>query len=262
MKQAFIRSSVAVAALALPLAASAQSAAGTNAAPVLGGPPSATPGSGAGLLNDWLRGQSQSFSPWDLGGQFRARLEVKDYFFTPGATPIVPGRAQLDFLRNGGDANDTYLLTRTRLHLGYNADWFHILLEGQDSTSTGDRRNPTLEAEEPNLQGRVTVLLGNSANFPLVAKVEPPGTDLRRGATDRDGGLEQHWAARLMPSNSATTLRNSGVTPFTSYPVVPRDNDFNFSNNYDKLSGLYGSSDKLMPWQQSQLLYFLARNTS
>src|SRR6266446_4329624 len=28
-----------------------------------------------GLVNDWLRSQSSSFSAWDLGGQFRARYE-------------------------------------------------------------------------------------------------------------------------------------------------------------------------------------------
>src|SRR6266446_10882665 len=29
----------------------------------------------SGMVNDWLRSQSSSFSAWDLGGQFRARYE-------------------------------------------------------------------------------------------------------------------------------------------------------------------------------------------
>src|SRR6266403_1684645 len=32
-----------------------------------------------GLANDWLRGQFNSFSNWDLGGQFRARYEHAEY---------------------------------------------------------------------------------------------------------------------------------------------------------------------------------------
>src|SRR2546423_6224197 len=31
-----------------------------------------------GLLNEWLREQSPAFNPWDLGGQFRARYEIKE----------------------------------------------------------------------------------------------------------------------------------------------------------------------------------------
>src|SRR5947207_15869373 len=37
-------------------------------------PPPVAPG----LLNGWLREQSPAFSPWDFGGQFRARYEVKE----------------------------------------------------------------------------------------------------------------------------------------------------------------------------------------
>src|SRR5438876_7306480 len=32
----------------------------------------------SGLVNDWLRSQSSSFS-WDFGGQFRARYEHHEY---------------------------------------------------------------------------------------------------------------------------------------------------------------------------------------
>src|SRR5438477_7434302 len=35
-----------------------------------------------GLANDWLRGQFNSFSNWDLGGQFRARYEHAEYLGT------------------------------------------------------------------------------------------------------------------------------------------------------------------------------------
>src|SRR5207237_3376243 len=32
-----------------------------------------------GLVNDWLRGQSSSFTAWDFGGQFRARYAHPEY---------------------------------------------------------------------------------------------------------------------------------------------------------------------------------------
>jgi Alginate export len=237
----------------------AQSASNSVVAPVLGNAPVPAPSPGAGLLNDWLREQCQCFTPWDFGGQFRARLEVKDYFYTPGAAPAIPGRAEVDFLKNGGDENDTYLLTRTRIHLGYNSDWFRVFLESQDSTSTGDKRTPNLESEVFNLR-QGYILAGNLKDFPLVLKAGRQelayGNEYLIGTAD--------WV-NIGRTFDAIKLRYETeelwVDAFTSYPVIPRDNDFNFSNNYDTFSGIYGSSDKLIPWQQSQL-YFLARNAS
>src|SRR5262245_19559586 len=50
----------------------------TNAAP----PPPAAPS--AGLINDFLRKQSDGFKAWDIGGQFRARYDMRQNFATPG----------------------------------------------------------------------------------------------------------------------------------------------------------------------------------
>jgi hypothetical protein len=242
----------------LPQVASAQYAT-TNSAPMPNNPYYSAPAPGAGLLNDWLRQQSPDFSPWDLGGQFRARLEVKDRFFTPGAPPIVAGHPQVDFLKNGGDANDTYLLTRTRLHLGYNLDWFHVFLEGADYTSTGDRRNPPLEEEGPNLR-QGYVMVGDPKAFPLLAKIGRQ--ELIYGDERLIGTVDWNNIGRTFDAIKLRyDTKDLWVDAFTSYPVQPRDNNFNFPNNYDQLSGIYGSSDTLLPWQQSQL-YFLARNVS
>src|SRR5690349_18931857 len=71
----------------------------------------------AGLFNDWLRGENKAFESWDLGGQLRAREEHKEYFFTPGQA------GQVDFRKVGGDPDNTYLLLRARVHLGYNTEW-------------------------------------------------------------------------------------------------------------------------------------------
>lgn len=259
VKPSFIRSTLKLAVLIFPLGASAQSGSSPLTATNPGKPSASAPTPSAGLLNDWLREQSPEFGPWDLGGQFRARLEVKDYFFTPGAAPSVPGRAQVDFLKNGGDANDTYLLTRTRLHVGYNADWFHVLLEGQDSTSTGDKRTPNMEEESFNLrQGYVS--FGDPAKFPLLLKAGRQ--EMAYGDERLIGIVDWNNIGRTFDAVKLRYQAEAGwVDAFASYPVVPRNNDFNYSNNYDLFSGIYGSSDKLIPRQQSQL-YFLARNTS
>ncbi len=215
--------------------------------------PSSSPAS-AGLFNDWLREQSSVFAPWDIGGQLRLRLESKDYIDTPGQV------GQVAFRHDHGDANNTYLLIRQKVHIGYNDKWFSIFLEGQESSSTGDKRDPNLESDQFDLhQGYVT--LGNAREFPLVAKVGRQelsyGDERLIGAFDWNNIGRTFDAIKL--SYSITT--NSWVDAFTSHVVIPRDNHFDTPNNYDTFSGIYASSRDLVPWQESQV-YFLARNTS
>src|SRR5216117_2981013 len=129
-------------------------------------PKPATAPPSAGIGNDWLRGQSDFFDSWDIGGQFRAREEHKEYFATPGQAGAV------DFLKVGGNPDNTHLLLRTKLHLGYTpAPWFSVFVEGRSSSSTGDDRNPNPESDGPMDFHQAYVALGNSAQFPLSAKV-------------------------------------------------------------------------------------------
>jgi Alginate export len=244
--------------LFLPAGDALRAADSTNSAPAMISATVSNAAPSAGLFNDWLREQSHAFTPWDIGGQVRLRLEVKDYFATPGAAPTVPGHAQVDFLKNGGDGNDTYLLTRERLHLGYNDDWFRFYLEGQESTSTGDRRNPTLEAETFNLhQGYV--VLGNPEEFPVSAKIGRQ--EMMYGDERLIGNFDWNNIGRVFDAAKVRyEIPGLWVDAFTSHVIIPRDNDFNFDNNYDTFSGVYASTDRLIPWQESQL-YFLARNT-
>ncbi len=207
----------------------------------------------AGLANDWLRDQSSLFDPWDLGGQFRARLEIKNYFATPGQ----PG--QVDFRKNGGDANNTYLLLRQRVHAGYSNDWFAVFAEGQESSSTGDKRNPNLESDLFDLH-QAYLNLGNPEKFPLVGKVGRQ--ELAYGDERLIGAFDWNNIGRVF---DAVRLRyqdeNFWLDAFVSRVVIPRDNEFDTSNDYDFLSGVYGSTRKLLPWQDTQI-YFLARNAS
>jgi hypothetical protein len=221
--------------------------------PAAASPSAAAPAS-AGLFNDWLREQSPFFDPWDFGGQFRARLEVKDYIDTPGQA------GQVAFRRIHGDANNTYLLIRQKVHAGYNNPWFNVFLEGQESSSTGDKRNPNLESDLFDLhQGYVA--LGNPNEFPLTAKVGRQ--EMAYGDERLIGAFDWNNIGRTFDAVKAryNVTVNSWVDAFTSHVVIPKDNNFDFSNNYDTFSGLYASTRDLVPWQETQL-YFLARNVS
>ena len=78
------------------------------------------------------------FDPFDLGGQFRARYVDQTYFAVPGAGPTA-----VDFRANTPVSENDFVLFRTRFHLGYSpADWLTVFGEGQNSSSTGDKRNP------------------------------------------------------------------------------------------------------------------------
>src|SRR5204862_1660784 len=68
--------------------------------------------------------------------------------------------------------DNTYLLLRTKLHLGYTpAAWFSVFVEGRSSSSTVDDRNPNPESDGPIDFHQAYVALGNTAEFPLSAKV-------------------------------------------------------------------------------------------
>ena len=249
LKPILARYSIPAAILALPLAGHTQTYpaadTSTNAVPATNAP-------SAGLLNDWLRDQNKGFSPWDLGGQFRARLEHKEYMAAPGQA------GSIDFRQNGREPYNTYLLLRQRVHLGYNSDWFGVFLEGHENASMSDRRNPNLESDLFDLrQGFVN--LGNLDKFPLTAKVGRQ--EMSYGDDRLIGTFDWNNIGRVFDAIKLRYAQNDfWVDAFVSHVVIPRDNHFDVSDNYDYFSGIYASTTKLVPWQESQL-YFLSRNT-
>ncbi|HMC28628.1 MAG TPA: hypothetical protein VKM56_12630 [Verrucomicrobiae bacterium] len=66
-------------------------------------PPPLAAAANASLLNTWLRDQSPIFNAWDMGGQIRARYEIKE----DGGS--FPNR---DFRRTGVDNDNSYFLLR------------------------------------------------------------------------------------------------------------------------------------------------------
>jgi hypothetical protein len=208
------------------------------------------PGPGAGLINDWLREQSGAFNPWDIDGQFRARIEHKEFF-------TVPSAGQVDFQRTG-DADNTYWLFRERFHLGYTpCARFSVFGEFQDSNAVNDDRNPSPDNDHYQLrQGWLSV--GNPREFPLTLKAGRQ--ELAYGDQRLVGMADWLNIGRLF---DAVKLRYATsdfwVDAFFSQPVIPDKHEFDESDSHDRLSGIYASTRTLVPFQESQL-YFLARN--
>jgi len=218
-------------------------------------PPTTPPASiSAGLVNDWLREETSFFNPWDLGGQFRTRFEHKEHFAIAG----TPGT--VDFRESGADTDNTYLLLREKLHLGYApCAWLTAFVEGRNSSSYHDDRKPNPEEDSLDLQ-QAWLRLGNAKDFPLTAKAGRQeliyGDERLIGAFDWNNIGRVFDAAKLRYETD-----DLWVDVFSGRVVLVDDNNFNVSNDYDYLSGVYASTRTLVPKQETQL-YFLSRNTS
>lgn len=229
-------------------------------------PPSPQPF--AGFVNEWVRADVPGMPGWDFGGTLRLRYEVRDnggtVFGLPKTTtgPAAPSGA--DFREHlsstpGADNDNSYFLSRLRVRVGYTTDWFNAMIEGRQSTTTGDDRNPNPESDGPiDLhQGYFTV--GNLKKFPLSLKVGRQ--ELAYGDERLIGPVGWNNIGRVF---DAAKLRWQGerfaVDAFSGRVIIPDDNNFNMSNDYDWFSGIYAST-KLIPKQTTEA-YFLSRNTS
>jgi hypothetical protein len=209
----------------------------------------------AGLFNDWLRQQSEAAKHWNLGAQFRARMEFKHNF----AVPSTPGA--VDFAAKSPASENNYLLLRTRVHLGYTpCDWFTVFAEGQEASSTGDKRNPNPESNGPFDLHQGYVNLGNAKKFPLTAKVGRQ--ELAYGDERLIGTFDWSNLGRVFDAAKVRLENSDGwIDGFVSRIVIQDDNNLDLPNDYDFFSGLYASSRTVLPKQETQL-YFLARNVS
>ena len=225
---------------------------GQTAAPVLTttAPPS------TGLVNDWLRGQNQVFDRFDLGAQVRARYVYQTYFAVPGAGPTAA-----DFRASNPATENDFLLLRTRVHAGYSpTDWLTLFGEGQNSSSTGDKRNPNPQADVPFDLHQGFVRLGGVREFPLSLKVGRQelsyGDERLIGAFDWDNVGRVFDAAKLRYEQESFW-----VDGFVGRVVLPNDDVFDEPNRDDWFSGIYASTRSLVPKTEVQL-YVLADNAS
>ena len=235
--------------------ATAQLAAETpNAVPAA--PPASLPQPSAGLANDWLRQQDPFFDAFNLGGQFRPRFVDQTYFAVPGAGPTA-----VDFRSNTPVSENDFLLLRTRFHLGYSpVDWLTVFGEGQNSSSSGDKRNPNPQSDGPVDLHQGYLLIGGTKELPLSLKVGRQelayGDERLVGAFDWDNMGRVFDGAKLHYEQSGFW-----VDAFVSRVVLPNDNQFDQPNWDDWFSGIYGSTRALVPKTELQL-YFLADNAS
>ncbi len=219
--------------------------------------PSAAPAiPGAGVLNDWLIEQSPAWKPWDIGGQVRVRYETRENFAVAGNGPIA-----VDFnAANPVPIND-YLLSRERLHVGYvPCDGFTIYGEGQNSADFGDQRNPNPDKDAGFNLYQSYVNLGTMAKFPITAKIGRQ--EMNYGDERLIGSFGWNNIGRVF---DAAKVRYEDdlfrVDAFTGNLVIPDATLLNTDNQYEWFSGVYASSRKLIPNQETQA-YFLAQNAS
>jgi len=201
----------------------------------------------SGLVNDWLRSQSSSFSAWDFGGQFRARYEHHEYL------------GPVDFSATGGHSSDNLMLLRTLVHVGYSPrPWLSLYAEGRDSRGYWDEPSPNPDLDTMDLH-QAFVRIGNPEVFPLIAKIGRQelsyGDERLIGQSDWTNVRRTFDAAKLRYE-----VEGFWVDGFVSRPVIVWNGHFNESDDQDVLSGVYASTTKLVPWQESEV-YFLSRNT-
>src|SRR5436190_11315795 len=209
------------------------------------------PSPSAGLLNDWLRSEYPFATNWDVGGQFRLRYEVRE---NAGAFP------SRDFIRRGQDNSNDELAFREKFHVGYSPQpWLTVYAESRGSRALFDKRDPSPDSDELDLhQG--FLLVGDPQRFPVTLKVGRQelvyGDERFIGVSDWSNTGRVFDAAKVRFENSLFW-----VDAFVGRVIIPYDDHFNVANDYDFFSGIYASSRKAIPWQETEL-YFLARNVS
>ncbi|MCX6908278.1 MAG: alginate export family protein [Verrucomicrobia bacterium] len=220
----------------------------------------------AGLLNDWMRKQSEEMRAWDIGGEVRVRYansekavpSASSMTATSSGTKTTPINPNTDFIGRGQPNNNDELLFREKFHAGYTpVSWFTVYGEFRNSTEEWDQRYPSPDEDTTDLQ-QAYVEFGDPREVPIMAKFGRQ--TLNYG--DRRFVADPPWnnTGRVFDAAKLCFVTDAfWVDAFCGRMVVPRQDHVNVSNDYDYFSGIYASSQKLMPWQETQV-YFLSRN--
>ncbi|MCX6898849.1 MAG: alginate export family protein [Verrucomicrobia bacterium] len=223
---------------------------------------------GAGLLNDWLRKESEAMNAWDFGGEFRLRYEDYDgavraassmTSVPAGTKPLTtPVNPNTDFIARGQANSSDELLLRQKVHAGYSPfSWLTVYGEMRNSTAEWDRRSPGPDDNKAALQ-QAYILLGDPTRFPLLAKIGRQeliyGDQRFIGNSDWGNPGRTFDAIKLRFTNEVFW-----VDAFAARVVVPYQGHFDENNSYDTFSGIYASSQKLVSWQETQF-FILSRN--
>jgi len=216
----------------------------------------------AGFINEALRQDDPYMSAWDFGGLARIRYEIKD----GGGIAGVPG--SMDFRANNVDNQNDYFIERIQLRAAYTAKWWSIYAEGRSSLAQEDERfaytgTPIHKGEGPESDPidlhQAYFTLGNHKEFPVSLKV---GRQELSYADERlVGAAFWHNIGRVFDAAKVRWQTEwFGADFFTGRPVIPVDDEFNVSNDYENFSGVWASTAKV-PHHALDLL-FLSRNAS
>ncbi len=207
----------------------------------------------AGLVNDWLRSQWTNASPWDVGAQFRFRAEVKE-----NAGNASAAASNADFIKSGFDNDNSFWVTRTKVHIGYKPQsWLQLYVQGRDSRSTGDDRAVNSDSDQFELY-QAYAQIGNPKDFPLSLKV---GRQELSYGEERFIG-KSDWGNTGRVFDAAKIRFEQGdysVDGFVGRINGVNDNNLNLAEDYEHFSGLYATAKNLIPKMDTHL-YFIARN--
>jgi len=204
-----------------------------------------------GFLNDWMRKKDPYLANWDISGAARLRYEVKE---NAGFTAAGSGA---DFRKGGVDNDNSYFLNKVLARVGYTGKWWSFQVEGRNSGTTGDDRNPNAESDGPVDLHQAWFTVGNHKEFPVSLKVGRQ--ELSYGDERLVGAFAWNNIGRVFDAVKVR-WQNSwfSVDAFTSRIVLPDDNEFNMWNDYNVFSGAYFTTKKLP--RNTTEFYFLARN--
>ncbi|MBL9126752.1 MAG: alginate export family protein [Verrucomicrobiales bacterium] len=224
--------------------------------------PPPPPGPYAGLVNEALRKAEPAMAAWDFGGLARIRYEIKDGHGIQG----VPG--SMDFRAENVDNHNSFFIERFQLRGAYKAPWWSIYAEARSSTAQGDERfaypnAPRHKGDGPEAdlidlhQAYFTV--GNPKEFPLTLKLGRQ--ELAYADEHFLGAFFWNNIGRVFDAAKVQWKADAfDVDFFTGRPVIPLDDSFNVSNDYETLSGFWAPSAKV-PHHQLDV-FFLSRNVN
>lgn len=226
------------------------------------------PPANAGFLNHYLRTMSPALTNWDIGGSVRGRYEAKDGYAVQGVA------GSLDFRANNADMNNDYFLEKIRLRAGYSDTGWGALVEAESSLAQSDQRfayanNPPVPGtvkkkgdgpEADNIELHQAIIsIGNPKEFPVSLKLGR--MELSYGDERLIGAFGWNNIGRTFDGAKARWQSDLfDAELFVSRPVIPQNDVFDVSNDYDYFSGLYVTSS-VIP-NNSLDVYFLARNSS
>ena len=212
-----------------------------------------------GFANQYLRAQDPYWSNWDFGAQLRLRYEIKDNGGFTATGAAADFRKSVSTGAAGTDNDNSYFMSKLLVRAGYTDKWWSAFLQGRQSTTTGDDRNPNVESDGPMDLHQAYVTLGNHKEFPVSLKVGRQ--ELSYGEERLVGAFGWNNVGRVFDAAKARwQSEHFTAEAFTGRVIIPDDNNFNKANDYDWFSGLYVTT-KAVPKQTTDF-YIYSRNVS